>query len=77
MRVVSKIWKERLNDRGTVVTHTESVCPDAGCQAVVDGQFAAIRERKVAADEKRAAAALLKKTEREAALKAAAKDLRV
>lgn len=61
MRIFSKTWKDRLNDRGNVVTHTESVCPDAECQKKVDMKFAEIRERKEASEERRKSAALLKK----------------
>ncbi len=44
-RIVKRVWKEKL-EHGSVITHTESVCPDAECQKVVDEKFALARERR-------------------------------
>lgn len=53
LRIFSRTWKEKVEGKGSVVTHTESVCPDAECQKVVDARFAEIREKKEASEEKR------------------------
>jgi len=68
LRVFSRQWKDKFNGKGSVITHTESVCPDVECQKIVDAKFAELREHKVASEERRKSAALLKKTEREARL---------
>lgn len=64
MRVFEKTWKSRPNDRGNVVTHSRSVCPDKECQAIVDEQFAAIRRKKEQTEENRKATVLLKKSKK-------------
>ena len=53
MRVFSKQWKEQVNGKGSIVTHTESVCADSECQKKVDAKFSEMRERKVASEERR------------------------
>lgn len=45
MRIVARVWKEKL-DYGSIVTHTETVCPDKKCQKLVDEKFALVRERR-------------------------------
>lgn len=49
-RIVSKVWKEEItNYFGTsVVTHTETVCPDLECQKIVDEKFRKDKEKKEA-----------------------------
>lgn len=37
MRIVSKTWNEKIN--GSVVTYTQTVCPDPVCQTKVEGDF--------------------------------------
>ena len=44
-RIVKRTLKETVN-RGTPITHVETVCPDSACQKVVDAQFAEIREKR-------------------------------
>lgn len=54
-RVVSKTWTEKIETySGTsVVTHTETICPNPECQAVVDKQLTASRERNEQAKQDR------------------------
>lgn len=46
-RIVSKTWVEKT-EKGNPITHTEAVCPDVDCQKLVDAEFAAKREKKLA-----------------------------
>ncbi|MEX2027903.1 MAG: hypothetical protein WD988_00195 [Candidatus Curtissbacteria bacterium] len=54
MRIVSRVWKEKL-EYGSIVTHTETVCPDKECQKLVDEKFALARERREQLENKVAA----------------------
>lgn len=45
-RIIGKVWTEK-NEKGSPITHTETLCPDAECQKIVDADFAAKRERKL------------------------------
>lgn len=36
-RIVSKTWNEKVND--SVITYTETVCPDPECQKIVDSDL--------------------------------------
>lgn len=49
MRVFSRKWIEKL-ERGGKITHFDSVCPDDECQKIVDADFAARREKRLAAE---------------------------
>ena len=49
MRIFQRKWIEKL-DRGAKITHFDSVCPDAECQKIVDADFAARREKRLAAE---------------------------
>ncbi len=44
-RIVKRVWKEKL-EHGSIITHTETVCPDKECQKAVDEKFAAVRARR-------------------------------
>lgn len=46
IRVFSKTWKEQPDNRGNVLTYTESVCPDPECQAVVSAMFAEKKQKR-------------------------------
>lgn len=46
-RIFYRQWKERVNGRGAVITHVETVCPDKDCQEIVEAEFAAKREKKL------------------------------
>lgn len=43
-RVDGKVWTEM--DGHTLVTHTQTVCPDPACQKIVEEEIAARREKK-------------------------------
>lgn len=49
-RIVSKTWKEEVTNffGSSVITHTETVCPDEECQKVVDAKFKQEKEKKEA-----------------------------
>ena len=53
MRVFSKKWKDRENNKGSQVTHVETVCPDADCQKIVDEKFQEMKDRRTAAEERK------------------------
>ena len=53
LRVFYRQWKEKHEGKGTMITHRESVCPDAECQKIVNEKFAAIRELRELTEEKR------------------------
>ena len=44
-RIVKRVWKEKL-DYGSIITHSEAVCPDGECQKIVDEKFAQAREKR-------------------------------
>ncbi len=46
-RIFARRWKEKVDGRGTVVTHEETVCPDSACQKVVDEQFLEMRNKRI------------------------------
>lgn len=62
LRVFLRKWKDRTNDRGTMITHTESVCPDSQCQKIVDAQFTQMREKREMSEEKRKGIILARRT---------------
>ncbi len=66
LRIFSRQWKERVDGRGTVVTHTESICPNPECQKKVDAKFSEIRERREASELKRKGIVLAKRTKLQA-----------
>jgi hypothetical protein len=43
-RVVSKVWQEYLGQ--SLVTYTDTVCPDPECQKIVEEEIIARREKK-------------------------------
>jgi len=43
-RVISKVWQEHLGQ--SLVTYTETVCPDPACQKKVEKEIAARREKR-------------------------------
>lgn len=49
-RIFSRTWKEKLDNKGTMMTYVENVCPDKECQKVVDGIFAEKREKRLLAE---------------------------
>lgn len=50
MRVFKRSWKEKLDNKGTMMTIVEAVCPDKECQKIVDAMFAEKREKRLAAE---------------------------
>lgn len=42
-RIVAKTWKENIG--GSVITYTETVCPDPECQKLVDAQLKSKKDR--------------------------------
>jgi len=54
-RIISKTWTETIETYSgkSVITHTETICPDPECQLVVDKQLTASRERNAQAKEDR------------------------
>ena len=46
VRIFSRRWKEKVDGKGTMITHEESVCPDPECQKIVDQQFLEMRDRR-------------------------------
>lgn len=61
MRVFSKTWKDKLDGKGTMITHTESVCVDIECQKIVDKKFAEMREKRELSEERRKSVVLSRK----------------
>jgi len=59
-RIYSKKWKDKTDGRGTEVTHVEAVCPDAECQKIVDEKFAAMREKREMAEDRKKSVNLAK-----------------
>jgi len=53
MRIFSRTWKERPDNRGNVLTFTESVCPDKDCQKIVSAMFAEKREKRLEMENRR------------------------
>lgn len=62
LRIISRVWKEKVDGRGSVVTHTESVCTNDECQRTTDERFREMRERRKLAEEKRKSIVLAKRT---------------
>ncbi|OGD87871.1 hypothetical protein A2870_01315 [Candidatus Curtissbacteria bacterium RIFCSPHIGHO2_01_FULL_41_11] len=52
-RIFSKKWIEKNDGRGTPVLHEEAICPDSECQKIVDEKFAAMRERREQAEDRK------------------------
>lgn len=46
VRIFKKKWKEVL-EKGPSIIHTETVCPDAECQKIVEANFALMREKRL------------------------------
>lgn len=53
MRVFHRKWKDKLDGRGTTITHVESVCPNSACQKIVDDKFAQMRQRRLDSETRR------------------------
>lgn len=53
LRVFSRKWKDRENNKGSQVTHVETVCPDSECQKLVDEKFQEMRDRRALAEERK------------------------
>lgn len=43
-RVTSKVWTEMVGR--SLVTHTQTICPDPACQKIVEEELAARREKR-------------------------------
>ena len=43
-RVISKVWQEYIGQ--SLVTYTDTVCPDPECQKIVEEEIAARREKR-------------------------------
>ena len=44
-RILAQKWQEK-SERGAVIVHERTVCPDKDCQKIVDDKFEALREKK-------------------------------
>lgn len=44
-RIIKRVWKEKL-EYGSIITHTETVCPDRDCQKLVDERFEQARAKR-------------------------------
>lgn len=55
-RIFAKKWSEKT-DKGQIIIHELTVCPDVECQKAVDKHFADIREKKMNMINAKAAAA--------------------
>lgn len=62
VRVFSRRWKEKVDGKGSVVIHEETVCPDRVCQAIVDQKFAEMRDRRNGLEKKHLVARQTSKT---------------
>lgn len=47
-RIVAKTWKEKIETYSgiSVVVHTETICPDKACQALVDKELEVQRKKR-------------------------------
>lgn len=45
-RIFKRKWREVL-ERGAAITHTETVCPDKECQAIVEAEFEEKRQKRL------------------------------
>lgn len=54
-RKIARIWKENLvTMRGnTVITHTQTVCPDKACQKIVDDGLSVLENKRIKQKEER------------------------
>ncbi|MBI2036100.1 hypothetical protein HYT17_00470 [Candidatus Microgenomates bacterium] len=43
-RVVAKKWKEYVGT--SLLTHTQTICPDVACQKLVDKELASLKEKR-------------------------------
>lgn len=59
-RIVTKVWKE-VTANSTII-HTETICPDKDCQAVVDAQNNSLKEKRAKAEENKAKSEAERKT---------------
>ncbi len=58
-RILLKRWKDRGEfDKGTVIAHEETVCPDKECQKIVDDKFQEMRDRRTKTEERKKAVIL-------------------
>lgn len=53
-RVFLKKWKEKVDNRGTVITSEIYVCPDKECQKIVDAKFAEMRQKRLDSEQRKA-----------------------
>lgn len=52
-RIFLKKWSEKVDGKGTLLTYTQTICPDKECQEIVDAKFTEMRERREMSEEKR------------------------
>lgn len=52
-RVYSKKWIEKNDGRGAPVLIEQAICLDVECQKIVDEKFAAMRERREQAEDRK------------------------
>lgn len=58
-RIFLRRWKDRgENDKGTIVTHEETRCPDLECQKIVDEKFQEMKDRRAQTEERKKAVIL-------------------
>jgi len=58
-RIFLKRWKDRgERNKGTVISHEESICPDKECQKIVDEKFQEMRDRRTQTEERKKAVIL-------------------
>lgn len=53
-RIFFKKWKEKVDNRGTVITSEIYVCPDKDCQKIVDAKFAEMRQKRIDSENRKA-----------------------
>ena len=46
VRVFLRKWTGKDNDKGSLITHVETKCPDAECQQLVDEKFQEMKDRR-------------------------------
>lgn len=58
-RILLKRWKDRGDrNKGTVISHEETRCPDVECQKIVDEKFQEMRDRRTKSEERKKAIVL-------------------
>ncbi|OGE05759.1 hypothetical protein A3F45_04105 [Candidatus Curtissbacteria bacterium RIFCSPHIGHO2_12_FULL_41_17] len=45
IRIFARRWKEKT-EKGSVIIHEETVCPDPDCQKIVEAKFEEMRKKR-------------------------------